>query len=62
MVNHHPTKFGGHSYCGSGDMFLVVEEIDSRSSCFHSSLLFISKGHYLKAYIILVTMILVTRT
>ena len=30
MVNHHPTKFGGHRHCGSGEiMFLVVKGQDS---------------------------------
>ena len=51
MVNHHPTKFGDHRYCGSEDkMFLVTEEENSRCSCFNPPLLFISKGHGLKAY------------
>ena len=26
MVSHQPVKFGYHRHCGSGDMFLVVEE------------------------------------
>ena len=30
MVSPHPPKFGGHGYCGSGDMiFLLVEVQDS---------------------------------
>ena len=29
MLSHHRAKLGGHWYCGSGDMFLVVEEKDS---------------------------------
>ena len=28
MVSHHPTKFGGHRHCDSGDMVLVVEGQD----------------------------------
>ena len=62
MVSHHPGKFGGHGHCGSGDMFLVNEQEDSRCSRFSSPLLFISIGHGLKAHIIMtMTPILVTR-
>ena len=56
MVNHHPAKFGDHSHCSSGDIFLVAEEKNSRCShfnlpfLFNPSLLFISKGHGLKAH------------
>ena len=51
MVSHHPAKFGGHRHCGSGDMiFLVAEEENSKCSCFNLPLLFISKGHWLKAH------------
>ena len=51
MVSHHPANFGGHSRCGSGDiMFLVAEEEDSRYCCFSPKLLFISKGHGLRAH------------
>ena len=51
MVSHHPNKFGGHRQCGSGVlMFLVDEEQDSTCSRLNPSLLFISKGHGLKAY------------
>ena len=53
MVSHHPGKFVGHGHCGSGDMFLVNEQEDSRCSRFSSPLLFISIGHGLKAHIIL---------
>ena len=54
MVSHHPAKFGGDMHSGSGDtMFLVAEEEDSRCSCFIPPLLFISKGHSLKAHGIL---------
>ena len=35
---------------GSEDMFLVVEEKDSRCFRLNSPLLFIPKGHGLKAY------------
>ena len=60
MVNHHPATFGGHRHCGSGDiMLLVAEEENSRCSCFNPPLLFISKGHGLKAHGI--SYILVTR-
>ena len=44
-VNHHPAKFGGRNRCGSGDMFSVAEEEDSRCFRFNLPLLFISKGH-----------------
>ena len=57
MVSHHPAKFGDHRHCSSGDiMFLVAEEENSRRSrfnpplLFNSPLLFISKGHGLKAH------------
>ena len=44
-------KFGGHIRCGSGDMMrLVAEEEDSRCCRFNPPLLFISKGHGLKAH------------
>ena len=50
MVSHHPVKFGGHGHCGSGDvMFLEVKEQDSICLPFHLLLLFISRGHGLKA-------------
>ena len=52
MISHHPAKFVEHRYCGSGDiMFLVTEKENSRSlSGFNPPLLFISKGHGLKAH------------
>ena len=50
MVIHHPAKFDDYRHCGSGDMFLVAEEENSKCSCFNSPLLFISKGHELKAH------------
>ena len=49
MVCQKPAKFGGHRHCGSGDMFLVAEEEDSRCSRFNSPLLFISKRHGFKS-------------
>ena len=52
MVSHHPAKFGDHGHCGSEDMFLVAEKKDSRCSRFNPPLLFISKGHGLKAHAI----------
>ena len=56
MVSHHSTKFGDHRPCGSGNMFLVAEEENSRCSrfnlplLFNPPLLFISEGHGLKAH------------
>ena len=51
MVSHHSAKFGSNRHCGSGDMlFLVAEEENSRFSRFNLPLLFISKGHGLKAH------------
>ena len=51
MVSQQPAKFGDHRHCGSGDiMSLVAEEENSRRSCFNPPLLFISKGHGLKAH------------
>ena len=65
MVSHHPTKFGDHRHCGSGDiMFLVAEEENSRCSRFNPPLMFISKGHGLKESTrhILLTPILVSHS
>ena len=46
MVSRHPANFGGHRYCGSGNVMLLVAEAEnSRCSRFNPSLLFISKGH-----------------
>ena len=51
MVSHHSAKFSDHRHCGTGDMiFLVAEEENSRCSRFNLSLLFVSKGHRLKAH------------
>ena len=50
MVSHPSAKFGGHRHFGSGDMFLVLEEKDSRCSRFNPPLLFIPKGHGLKVH------------
>ena len=50
MVSQHPAKFGNHRHCGSGDMSLLVEEENSRCLRFNLPLLFIYKGHGLKAY------------
>ena len=53
MVSYQSAKFCGHKHCGSRDiMLLAVEEEDPRSSHFNPPLLFISKGHGLKAHII----------
>ena len=40
MVIHHPAKFGDHKHCGSGGMFLVAEEQNSRCPRFNPPLLF----------------------
>lgn len=40
----HVIKFGGHKHCGSGDMFLAVEEEDSTRSRLNPPLLLISKA------------------
>ena len=46
----YPAKFGSHEHCGSRDiMLLVAKEGDSRCSHFNLPVLFISKGHGLKA-------------
>ena len=50
MVSHHPAMFGGHIHCGSGDMFLMVEEQDSTCSSLYPPLLFLSKRYGLKAH------------
>ena len=57
MACHNPAKFGDHRHHGGGDiMFFVAEEKNSRCCrfnpplLFNPSLLFICKGHGLKAY------------
>ena len=46
MISHHPVKFSGNSYCGSGDMIsVVVEWQDSTCTRLNPSLLFISEAH-----------------
>ena len=51
MLSDHPAKFGDHRHCGSGDIkFSVAKEENSRRSRFNPPLLFISKGHGLKAH------------
>ena len=51
MVSQHLAKFGSHRHCGSGDiMFLLAVEENSRCFCFNPLMLFISKGHGLKAH------------
>ena len=50
MISHHPVKFGGHRNWSSGEIiFLAVEQQDSICCHLNSPLLFISKGHDLKA-------------
>ena len=49
MISYHPAKFGGHRHRDS-DMFLVAKGQNSRFSWFNQLLLFISKGHGLKAH------------
>ena len=51
MISHHPAKCGGQRHCGSEDItFLVAEKVNSRCSRFNPPLLFILKGHGLKAH------------
>ena len=45
-----PCQIWWHGHCSSGDMFLVVEEENSRCYRFNPPLLFISRGHGLKAH------------
>ena len=35
MVSYHLAKFGGHGYCGSGDIFSVLGRQDSTSPQIH---------------------------
>ena len=49
MVSHNPFKFGSPRHFGRVDMFFMVEGQDSTCPCFDLPLLFISKGHGLKA-------------
>ena len=51
MVIHQTANIVGYRHCGGGDItFLVVEEHNSTCPTFNPSLLFISKGHGLKAH------------
>ena len=45
MISNHNAKFGNHRYCGSGDMFVVVEGQNSTFPRLDPPLLFISKAH-----------------
>ena len=45
MVSYHPAKFSDHWHCGSGNMFLVVEEEYSTWSRVNLPLLFVSQAH-----------------
>ena len=49
MVSHYKVKFGCHRHSGSVDIFLIAEKENPRCSHFNPPLLFISKGHGLKA-------------
>ena len=35
MISHHSAKFGGHRHCGSGEMFLVAKDENSRCCLFN---------------------------
>ena len=51
MVIHQTANTVGYRHCGGGDItFLVVEEHNSTCPTFNPSLLFISKGHGLRAH------------
>ena len=52
MVSHQPAKFGTYRHSDSKDiMFLVAKEENSKCYRFNQcALLFISKGHDLKAH------------
>ena len=45
MKSHHLARFDCHRLCGSGDMFLVVEDKDSTCVFGNPALLFIYKAH-----------------
>ena len=50
ILSQHRAKFGGHRYCGSEDIIILVpEKEDSKCSTFNPPLVFIPKGHELKA-------------
>ena len=48
MVSHHPVNSGSRRHCGNGDMFLFVEEEDSRCCRFNLPLLFVSKKTWIE--------------
>ena len=70
MESHHPAKFGDHRRCGSGDiMFLVAEEQNSNAVTLIAITVQSAITVYFqrtrvenKRHIILLTLILVTRT
>ena len=45
MISQNHAKFDGHRQCGSGDLFLEVEQQDSLCSSLNPPLLFISTAH-----------------
>ena len=49
-VSHHPTKFGGHRHCGSGDVFLMVERQYSTCSHLNAPFLLICKRNCRKLH------------
>ena len=49
-ISQHHANFVGYRHCYSGDMFLLVKEEDSTCFRLNPALLFIPKGHGLKAH------------
>ena len=49
MVSHHPVNFGGHSHCGSEDMFKWFKS-KIPDGPLNLPLLLMSKAHAMKAH------------
>ena len=45
MVSHHSATSTGHRHCGSGDMFLVAKEENSRCFCSIAVTVYELKAH-----------------
>ena len=44
MVSHHPNKFGGHRYCGIGDIIVLVCNLITQDHVIKGSSAFIGSS------------------
>ena len=45
IVCHHPYKFGGHRYCGSGDITFLIVRVVSQDDAIKESRKFMGRSH-----------------